>query len=140
MPPSTPPEDPIAYRIAVAAIGLALVVFLIGAAIIAAGGNPVPTQYWTTGSAILGALLGILAPTPKRKTDRAHTILGELRAAVIDLWMNRGLLLLLVLFGVSAGLGVSNSSPELLGVAAGAGGALVGLLAPPPGSGGWPGS
>ena len=138
MPPSKPPlEDPIAYRIAVAAFGVALVAFLIGAAIIAAGGKPVPTQYWTTGSAISGALLGILAPTPKRSQAKtAGSAWSEIATVFIDLWKNRAVLLLLILFGVSVALGVANSSPELLGVASGAGGALVGLLAPPPSSGG----
>ena len=136
-------EDPIAYRIAVGAVGLALVGFLIGAAIIAAGGKPVPTQYWTTGSSISGALLGILAPTPTHTpvthapTDsNSKQLLGEIAGVVKDLWKNRSLLILLILFTVTVALGVSNNSPELLGVAAGAGGALVGLLAPPPASAG----
>ena len=64
---SQPPqqEDRVAYRIAVGALGVALVAFLIGAAVIAAGGKPVPTQYWASGSGIGGAIIGILAPTPK---------------------------------------------------------------------------
>jgi Na+/melibiose symporter-like transporter len=131
-------EDPFAYRLAVGTIGLALVAFLIGAAIIAAGGKPVPTQYWTTGSSISGALLGILAPTPKSVTTptaRTNPIakgFAAVSAVLIDLWKNRALLILIVVFGVSLGFGISNNSPELLGVAAAAGGALVGLLAPPP--------
>jgi hypothetical protein len=132
--------DPFAYRIAVGAIGMALVAFLIGAAIIAAGGKPIPTQYWTTGSSIAGALLGILAPPPKsvtRPTARQNGLmkgLATIRALLIDLWKNRAVLLLLAVFGVSVGFGVSSNSPELLGIAGAAGGALIGLLAPPPAS------
>ena len=75
---------------------LGLVAFLIGAALIAAGGNPVPTQYWSTGSAISGALIGILAPTPKRISTptqkppgRARAALSEVAALLKDLWQNR---------------------------------------------------
>ncbi|MEA2196131.1 MAG: hypothetical protein QOJ25_182 [Solirubrobacteraceae bacterium] len=130
-------QDPFAYRIAIGAVGLALVAFLIGAAIIAAGGKPVPTQYWTTGSSISGALLGILAPTPTHtevptKDTKREQFVTEIAGLLKDLWKNRSVLILLVVFTVSLVLGVTNNSPELLGVAAAAGGALVGLLAPPP--------
>lgn len=135
------PEDPFAYRIAVAALGVALVAFLIGAAIIAAGGKPVPTQYWSTGSAIAGAIVGILAPTPTPRFNRpdkagsAKTFFTEFVVApLVDLWKNRSLLILLVVFGVSLAFAIANNSAQLETVAAAAGGALVGLLAPPPGS------
>ncbi|HWC86441.1 MAG TPA: hypothetical protein VG388_07875 [Solirubrobacteraceae bacterium] len=130
-------EDPLAYRIAVGTLGVALVAFLIGAAVIAAGGKPVPTQYWTTGSSIAGALLGILAPTPtKTAAAGPRGLVANIAVAVKDLWTNRALLLLLVVFIASVVLGVTSNSPELLGVAGAAGGALIGLLAPPPTSGG----
>lgn len=126
--------DPYAYRIAVGGIGLALVAFLIGAAIIAAGGNPVPTQYWSAGGGLAGGLLGILAPSPTRKpVDAAAPQKNVVLTAVGDLWNNRGMTVLLVVFILSAVLAGLNSSPELETVAAAAGGALVGLLAPPPG-------
>jgi hypothetical protein len=147
---SAPPRPPdvIAYRIAVGAIGAALVAFLIGAAVIAAGGKPVPTQYWSTGSGIAGALIGLLAPPPIRKTqplvqsktgpvkDRAFKVEKFLHEfivrPVVDLWKNRSLLILTVVFATSLGLSVANNSSQLQTVAAAAGGALVGLLAPPP--------
>jgi hypothetical protein len=125
-------EDKFAYRLAVGAVGLALVTFLIGAAIIAAGGNPVPTQFWSTGSGLAGALLGILAPNPS-KTDPADASRNGFITLLSDLWNNRAVLLLLALFIVSAVLAAVNKSPELQTVAAAAGGALIGLLAPPPG-------
>ncbi|MBV8990140.1 MAG: hypothetical protein JOY58_09565 [Solirubrobacterales bacterium] len=147
-PIATPaPEDPIAYRIAVGAVGAALVAFLIGAAVIAAGGKPVPTQYWTSGSAIAGALLGILAPTPKSprkqqtpptpKTawfDKVKAALGEIVLAVTDLWANRALLILLFVFLLSIVFAITSNSAQLAAVAAASGGALIGLLAPPPGT------
>ncbi len=139
-PPPNQGEDKVAYRIAVGAIGVALVAFLIGASVIAAGGNPVPTEYWTTGSAISGALLGILAPTPKKihdPTPQTMSIKKAFSSAVAmieDLWTNRALFILLAIFGVSIAFAIDKNSAELQALAAGAGGALVGLLAPTPGS------
>jgi hypothetical protein len=137
-----PPEDLFAYRIAVGAVGVALVAFLIGAAWIASGGKPVPTQYWSTGSGLAGALIGILAPSPTPKyTPPAVTpgptktfVLEFVVRPVVDLWKNRSLLILLFVFGVSLGFSIANNSAPLQTVAAAAGGALIGLLAPTPGT------
>lgn len=133
------PADRWAVRIAIGAVGLGLVAFLIGAALIAAGGKPVPTQYWSTGSAISGALIGILAPTPERITKPATATKGwvgsafdEIKALLKDLWKNRQLLILVVVFVASAVLAVTQSSAPMETVAAAAGGALIGLLAPSP--------
>jgi hypothetical protein len=132
-----PREDPVAYRIAVGALGVALVAFLVGAAVIAAGGKPVPTQFWASGSGIAGAIIGILAPNPKP----AHHSAAEktvsqpfvgIANGIRDLWNNRAVLILSAVFGVSIAFAIANSSAELETVAAAAGGALVGLLAPPP--------
>ena len=137
----TPPEDPVAYRIAVGAFGVSLVAFLIGGAVIAAGGKPVPTQYWTAGTGLSGALLGILAPTPTRARQPAQAkprdtlikkIGGFIADTARDVWNNRAMAILMVVFGVSLGFGIANNSSQLESVAAAAGGALIGLLAPPP--------
>jgi hypothetical protein len=138
-PPSTRPDDRLAYRIAVGSLGLALVAFLIGAAVIAADGKPVPTQYWSTGSGIAGAIIGVLAPTPtkakpKGRKNSFRLFFGVIADAIADLWANRGMLLLAVVFGASVTLAVVRNSAPLETVAATAGGALVGLLAPPPGT------
>jgi hypothetical protein len=138
---ATPPEDRLAYRIAVAALGVSLVAFLIGAAVIAAGGKPVPTQYWATGSGIAGAIIGILAPSPQSaapitEDSRLKTIIGPIANAIKDLWTNRALFMLMTVFGVSLAFAIAHNSSELETVAAAAGGALVGLLAPPPGHSG----
>jgi hypothetical protein len=132
-------EDRLAYRIAVGALGLALVAFLIGAAVIAAGGRPVPTQYWSTGSGIAGAIIGILAPSPTSakptpRQTKVRKFLGGVADAIADLWANRGMLLLVAVFAASLSFAIINNSAPLETVAAAAGGALVGLLAPPPGS------
>jgi peptidoglycan/LPS O-acetylase OafA/YrhL len=143
-PNPNPPQsaDPWPVRIAVGAVGLALVAFLIGAALIAAGGKPVPTQYWSTGSAIAGALLGILAPTPTSKTQPpakdspspTRKFLGEVGALIMDVWKNRQLLILVIVFLASAVLAVTQTSAPMEAVAAAAGGALIGLIAPSPSS------
>jgi Na+/melibiose symporter-like transporter len=141
LPPKPPPQnqDPIAYRIAVAALGLAVVAFLIGAAVIAAGGKPVPTQYWSSGGAIAGAIIGILAPTPERVEPKAKKATRVAKATAVvgsvfaELWNNRAVIILMGVFGVSAAFAISRGSAELETVAAAAGGALVGLLAPSPG-------
>jgi hypothetical protein len=145
-PADKPPPDPWSGRLAVATIGLALVAFMIGAALISARGLPVPTQYWSTGSGLSGALLGILAPTPKsagydwtKDPENAPTGLKtlaklgrELVNLLVDIWKNRQLLILLIVFAVSATLAVTKSSAPMATVAAAAGGALIGLIAPSP--------
>lgn len=139
--PQPQPEDAIAYRIAVGALGLAVVAFLVGAAVIAADGKPVPTQYWSAGGAIAGAVIGILAPTPKRVSPttsppavKGGKLWAALWSGIVELWKNRAVILLMAVFGVSAAFAISRGSAELETVAAAAGGALVGLLAPPPGA------
>lgn len=136
---TTPPpmEDEWGYRIAVAGVSAALVAFLIGAAIIAGGGNPVPSQYWSVGSGLAGGLLGILAPSPTTKivtteAKKAKPIISYIAAFASDIWNNRAVVLLLALFIVSIIFAAQSNSPELDTLAAAAGGALVGLLAPSP--------
>jgi hypothetical protein len=133
-------QDPVVYRMAVGGIGIALIAFLIGAAVIAANGKPVPAEYWTAGGGLSGALIGILAPSPKsatptHRTSPAKAFFGAIADAISDLWMNRAVLILMVVFGVSLGFAIANNSSQLITVAAAAGGALVGLLAPPPSGG-----
>jgi hypothetical protein len=137
--PQTAPTDKTAYEIAVGAVGFALVAFLIGAAWIASGGNPVPTQYWSTGSGLAGALIGILSPSPQAysRTEgkpKTQNIGLEVRDAIEDLFKNRALLILTVMFSASLYFGITNHSPELVSLAAATGGALLGLLAPSPGT------
>jgi hypothetical protein len=64
--------------------------------------------------------------------DPARTTEGALANAIRDLWANRALLILAAVFGVSVAFAIARNSAELETVAAAAGGALVGLLAPHP--------
>jgi len=62
-------------------------------------------------------------------------ILAGIVVALKDLWTNRALLILLFVFVLTLTLSITSNSTQLQAVAAAAGGALVGLLAPPPSSG-----
>jgi hypothetical protein len=141
-----------AYRIAVAAVGCALIVVLAGICVIVAVGfghkeHEIPHELWTTVSALAGALLGIIAPAPAPTTanneksslegfkwyERGVIKLG--RAIVIvgkDIWNNRALVVLLGLFTASIAVGAAENSVQLQALAAASGGALVGMLAPSP--------
>jgi hypothetical protein len=145
------PRDSGAYRIAIACIGFALVVVLAGVCVILAvngTSSAVPQQLWTTISALGGGLLGILAPSPgpsaatkkttpqpKRcwfargwfKLGRGLVILGK------DIWSNRAIVIVLVVFVFALVYGISDKSEQLRALAGASGGVLVGMLAPSPG-------
>lgn len=53
------------YRIVVLALGLAVLTALIGAITLTAFGKTIPDVLTALGSAALGALAGLLAPSPK---------------------------------------------------------------------------
>ena len=59
--------DPWVYRIVVAALGLAVLLAIIAAAILAGMGRTVPEGIIAIGSAAAGALAGLLAPSPVRQ-------------------------------------------------------------------------
>jgi hypothetical protein len=137
------PRDKGAYRIAVGAIGLALVVILAGLCVIVAvgKGDEIPKELWTITSSLGGGLLGLLAPPPtpssattekpaegvKKKLSRSFTILTK------DVWANRSVVILLLIFGVAVGAGAAQDSTQLQALAGASGAALIGLLAPAPG-------
>ncbi len=141
-------DDRWAYRLAVGFVGLALVAFVIGVAVVAAAGKMVPQQLWDAGSALAGAVLGILQPQPRKPSVTAPLaeITGSLtvlrqpaRAAwqglsdfARELWLNRSVVILLGIFGVSIAFGAHNNAPELRSLAAAAGGVLIGILVPTP--------
>jgi hypothetical protein len=136
------PRDKGAYRIAVGAIGCALLVVLAGLCVIVAVGKAgeIPKELWTITSALGGGLLGLLAPSPSATSARSEEPAEGLpkkavRAATIvakDVWANRSVVILLVIFGVSVGFGVAHDSTQLQALAGASGAALIGLLAPPP--------
>jgi hypothetical protein len=83
-------KDSRATQIAVAGLGLGLVVFLVGAsAAVAVGAHP-PTAFWTAGGAVSGGLLGLLVPPPtgKQPADTAGALKAiqqtETNLALID--------------------------------------------------------
>jgi hypothetical protein len=121
-------HDVVAYRIAVGAVGAALVMFLLGASVIVAAGKTVPQEYWTVGSAVSGALLGILVPPTPKPTVRV----SWWAKAAAWLWANRAVLILLAIFAVSVIYGIREKSTQLQALAGATGGALIGLLAPSP--------
>ncbi len=64
----TPPlaSDVLIYRIVVLALGLGVVVSILGALTLAFFGKPTPEVVTALGSACVGALAGLLAPSPAR--------------------------------------------------------------------------
>lgn len=65
--PSPLQTDPWIYRIVVLALGLAVLVALVAAAILAGMGKTVPEGVIAIGSAATGALAGLLAPSPVKQ-------------------------------------------------------------------------
>lgn len=134
------PRDESAYRIAVGAIGLALIIVLAGLCVIVAVGKgaEIPKELWTIASALGGGLLGLLAPSPTPSSaedkDEVTGSFAKLRRALSilakDIWANRSVVILLIVFGVAVGFGVANDSTQLQALAGASGGALIGLLAP----------
>ena len=59
-------SDVLIYRIVVLALGLGVVVSLVGALTLAFFGKPTPEVVTALGSACVGALAGLLAPSPSR--------------------------------------------------------------------------
>jgi hypothetical protein len=141
-------HDQIGYRIAVAAIGIALIVALAGLCVIVAvgEGTEVPKELWTTVSALGGGLLGLLAPSPTSTTVKSEGQgqegvdegAKEEKGAAAQLSLreaaqrNRSVVILLIVFGVAVLLGAVSDSTQFQALAAASGAALIGLLAPSP--------
>lgn len=139
------PRDKGTYRIAVGAIGCALIVVLTGLCVIVAVGDKdteIPKELWTIASALGGGLLGLLAPSPAPsaagKDEVKHIPEGLKRSWAIlakDIWANRSVVILLAIFVAAVGFGVATDSTQFQALAAASGAALIGLLAPGPGKG-----
>lgn len=128
-------HDQIGYRIAVATIGIALIVVLAGLCVIVAvgQGGEIPQELWTTVSALGGGLLGLLAPSPTSSVPAkgegegvSQMGLGEAAAR------NRSVVILLFVFGLAVLIAAFNDSTQFQALAAASGAALIGLLAPSP--------
>jgi hypothetical protein len=137
------PRDKGAYRIAVGAIGCALIVVLAGLCVIVAVGvkdADIPKELWAIASALVGGLLGLLAPSPApsaaTKEEVKQMPKGPKRVWTIlikDIGANRSVVILLFIFVLAAGSGAASDSTQLQALAAASGAALIGLLAPGPG-------
>jgi hypothetical protein len=74
-------ESRTSYSLAVVAVGTALVVVFAGAVVILALGRSVPQELWAAASALSGALVGILIPTPGARSARVADAAGVTKAA-----------------------------------------------------------
>lgn len=134
------PRDRDAYRIAVGAIGLGLVIMLAGLCVIVAVGKgaEIPNQIWAITSALGGGLLGLLAPAPapsaakkeREATGARQKLRRSLKILAKDVWANRSVAILLLVFGIAVWLGAANDSEQFQALAAASGAALIGLLVP----------
>jgi hypothetical protein len=70
----------IGYVLAIVGVGGALVVLIVGASIIASLGHEVPKELWAIGGALGGALVGILAPSPRSARSSNSTAKQTLAA------------------------------------------------------------
>jgi hypothetical protein len=131
------PRDVWAYRIAVGALGLAVLAVLIGAIVLIAieGANKAsPKDLYVLGGVLAGALLGILIPFswPLRASGReagaaeSGTDPGKLACIVA------AIVVLLGVFAATVSLGVAESEVSLEVVGAMSGGVLLGLFVPSP--------
>jgi Na+/melibiose symporter-like transporter len=124
-----------AYRIAVAAVGVALIVALAGICTIVAVGHAsdIPKELWTMVSSLGGGLLGLLAPTPTKKEEKPDgppVKKGFWADLFKDAWANRSVVILLVVFVLSVVAGAISGSTPTASLAGASGAALLGLLAP----------
>lgn len=134
------PRDTGAYRTAVAAVGLALIVALAGLCVIVAvgEGTEIPKELWTITSALGGGLLGLLAPapTPGAEVEQAKStpekVTRPLKVLAKKSSANLSVVILLIVFGTAVAFGAINDSTQFQALAGASGGALIGLLAPPP--------
>jgi hypothetical protein len=137
-------RDPYVYRFAVAGISLALVAFLIGGGIIGASGHAkeMVSEYWAIGAALVGALVGILAPSPKEKRVEQRTYFEHDNNPKTGATSRRVFfapfyqpVVLIVALAVSLWLASevdAASAAVLRTLAAGSAGGLLGLLVPNP--------
>lgn len=61
-------SDVMIYRIVVIALGLVIVSAMGGAILLSVYGKPIPETLTALGSGALGAMAGLLAPTPRQTT------------------------------------------------------------------------
>jgi hypothetical protein len=132
------PRDAWAYRLAVGGVGFALVAFLIGGAIVGASGHAkeMVQEYWTIGAALSGALVGILAPSPRQKRAAAAAAAAPAVPSTTEKLLSMIDVVILFAVAVASLLLASEFNATdaalLRTIAAAAAGAIVGLLSPSP--------
>jgi hypothetical protein len=145
------PHDLWIYRLAVGGISASLVAFLLAGAIVGASGHAgqMSKEYWAIGAALVGALVGIIAPSPQQKREDAlQRSEGQesqesksVTATSTVTWRDRlesmyQPALLIVALGVSLWVSSEITNPEsaaiLRTLAAGSAGGLLGLMVPNP--------
>lgn len=127
------PRDKWAYRIALGALGLALLVALSGAVLIVALKIKVhPIGLYVVGAMLAGGLLGVLIPLPwparvasgvsgdSGSGDSARTLIVA------------AILILLGIFAATVSVGIVESDVALQTIGAASGGVLLGLFVPSP--------
>ncbi|MHB1468444.1 MAG: hypothetical protein ACYCSI_03395 [Solirubrobacteraceae bacterium] len=137
-------RDPYVYRFAVGGISVALVAFLIAGGVVGASGHAkeMVSEYWAIGAALVGALVGILAPSPKEKQMEQRAYFehdnnpktGPTSRRVFFAAFYQPVVLVIAL-AVSLWLASevdSASAAVLRTLAAGSAGGLLGLLVPNP--------
>ena len=69
-PPPALQSDPVIYRIVVTVLGLAVLAALSGAIVLSLQKLAIPETLTALGSAAVGALAGLLAPSPTQRSSR----------------------------------------------------------------------
>ncbi len=140
-------SDPWVYRLAIGGVSGALVAYLIAGAIVGATGHAstMNKEFWTLGAALAGALVGIIAPSPRQKQAAARQVAREDRVVTLSDKVRTGVapvsqpLLLIVTIVLSLWLASEFDAADgavLRTLAAGAAGGLLGLLVPSSSHGG----
>jgi hypothetical protein len=124
------PRDPGADRIAIACVGLALVVVLAGVCVISAIGKTVPHELWYVGSAISGILVGTLIPLSPHVTSPCSKTPCDSQLPCGSIV---AVMLLLLFCIAAAGVGAAREYLPLQTLGVAVGGVFFGLLIPSPG-------
>jgi hypothetical protein len=125
----TAAHDVWVYRIITIGLAAVLLAWTIGLAFIVADGKKFDDLYWVFGTTVSGTLIGILVPQSERKPPPQP---GWRKAVWSFIRTHNVPLLLVAVFAASLSVGASLANDRILGLAAAAGGALVGYLVPSP--------
>ncbi len=148
-PPQAIPRDLWIYRLAVGGVSASLVAFLLAGGIIGASGHAeqMSKEYWAIGAALVGALVGLIAPSPQQKREAALDRARDGKDATeaprkaqkkIVYRLESVYQPLLLIFALAVSLFVASRTHNLENaailrtLAAGSAGGLLGLMVPNP--------